>query len=175
MPTHWGEHERRSRPDHAGALLRHVTSGEVLADLHTEPEEQDGVNGKFGHLLPEIPPGGNYLHFTAHEGHPRPLFEWRSRYWTFLLKLDPNRPASTIQAQPGPYVGPFHWDNRRLRVPELKRLHGFPDDFQFAGSRRDVQVQVGNAVPPLLARVVAEAIRGQLAGDLERPGQLALV
>ena len=59
-------------------------------------------------------------------------FEWRSRYWSFLLKLDPARPSPTIQAQPGPNVGPFHWENRRLRVPELKRLFTFPDDFVLA-------------------------------------------
>ena len=80
-------------------------------------EPGEDVNGRWGHLLPEIPPGENYLHFTAERGHPDPIFEWRSRYWSFLLKLDPDRPAPTIQAQPGPNVGPFHWENRRLRVP----------------------------------------------------------
>lgn len=163
-PTHWGEHERRVRPNWAGALLPHVTAGEALADIRAEPEAQESVNGKYGHLLPEIPPGGNYLHYTEHEGHPEPLFRWRSRYWTFLLKLSPDRPAPTIQGQPGPYVGPFHWDNRRLRVPELKALHGFPKDYGFAGTRREVQLQVGNAVPPPLARVVANAVRDHAVG-----------
>jgi DNA (cytosine-5)-methyltransferase 1 len=116
-------------------------------------------------LLPEIPPGRNYLHYTAHEGHPNPLFEWRSRYWTFLLKLDPDRPCPTIQGQPGPYVGPFHWDNRRLRIPELKRLQGFPDDYELDGNRREIQLQIGNSVPPPLARSVAQAILKQLNGE----------
>jgi DNA (cytosine-5)-methyltransferase 1 len=163
-PSHWGEHERRRRPIGAGSLAPHVTAAQALAGTNAPEEPEESVNGLYGHLLPEIPPGSNYLHFTEHEGHPQPLFRWRSRYWTFLLKLDPARPASTIQAQPGPYVGPFHWDNRRLRVAELKRLHGFPDDFEFAGTRREVQVQIGNAVPPALARVVADAIRQQLTG-----------
>ncbi len=161
-PTHWGEHERRRPPENLGDLLPHVTSGQVFEDLVTSPEPEEVVGGKFGHLLPGVPPGRNYLYFTAHEGHPHPIFEWRSRYWTFLLKLDPSRPASTIQAQPGPYVGPFHWENRRLRVPELRRLHGFPDDFRFAGTRRAIQVQVGNAVPPPLARTIGVAMRHQL-------------
>jgi DNA (cytosine-5)-methyltransferase 1 len=163
-PTHWGEHERRRPPDHVDDLLPHVTAREALRGLRTRPEPTEEVNGKYGHLLPEIPPGRNYLHFTAHQGHPKPLFKWRSRYWTFLLKLDPNRPASTIQGQPGPYVGPFHWKNRRLRTPELKRLQGFPGDFKLAGSRRDIQLQIGNSVPPPLAARIAEAIRDQLAG-----------
>lgn len=165
MATHWGEHERRRPPADVDKLRPHVSSGEALAGLVTEPEEGEKVDGKWGHLLPEIPPGGNYLHFTEHEGHPRPIFEWRSRYWTFLLKLDPTRPAPTLQGQPGPYVGPFHWENRRLRVAELKRLHGFPDDYELEGGRREAQLQVGNAVPPLLGQVVAAAIRDQLSGD----------
>jgi DNA (cytosine-5)-methyltransferase 1 len=153
-----------------------VTASEVLAGLTTVPEPEERVNGKYGHLLLEIPPGGNYLHYTEHEGHPHPLFQWRSRYWTFLLKLSPDRPAPTIQGQPGPYVGPFHWENRRLRVPELKRLHGFPDDFRFAGSRRDIQLQIGNAVPPPLAEVIAKAIRKQMSTSTMpiRERQLAL-
>jgi DNA (cytosine-5)-methyltransferase 1 len=168
-PTHWGELERRIKPSHANVLAPHVTAGEALRGLRTRPEAADRVSGRYGHLLPDIPPGKNYLHFTDHEGHPKPLFKWRSRYWTFLLKLDPKRPASTIQGQPGPYVGPFHWKNRRLRVPELKRLQSFPDEFKFNGTRRDIQLQVGNSVPPLLAYCVADAIRRQLDGEVILP------
>jgi DNA (cytosine-5)-methyltransferase 1 len=171
-PTHWGEHERRAKPRWAEGAKAHVTAGQALRGLKTTPELTEEVNGRYGHLLPDIPAGENYLFYTAERGHPRPLFRWRSRYWTFLLKLDPKRPATTIQAQPGPYVGPFHWKNRRLRVPELKRLQGFPDAFIFAGNRRSIQVQVGNSVPPPLARIVADAVKAQLA-DQPR-GQLRL-
>jgi DNA (cytosine-5)-methyltransferase 1 len=161
-PTHWGQHERRRPPIDVDQLLPHVTAAEALAGVRSKPEPEESVNGKYGHLLPEIPPGRNYLHYTAHEGHPAPLFDWRSRYWTFLLKLDPKRPAPTIQAQPGPYVGPFHWRNRRLRAKELLRLQGFPDGYVVTGTRKQVQAQVGNSVPPMLAEVVATAIRRQL-------------
>lgn len=154
-PTHHGEWERRKVE---GGPLPHVTTGEVLEGLITEPEIEEVVRGRWGHLLPEIPPGQNYLHFTAERGHPNPIFDWRSRYWSFLLKLDPNKPAPTIQAQPGPNVGPFHWENRRLRVPELRRLFTFPDEFGFVGKRASVQAQIGNAVPPLLGRRVAEVV-----------------
>ncbi|HEV3166807.1 MAG TPA: DNA cytosine methyltransferase [Isosphaeraceae bacterium] len=177
-PTHWGEHERRARPAWASHALPHVTAGAALAGLRTKPEPGEDVNGRYGHLLPGIPPGKNYLHYTEHEGHPEPLFRWRSRYWTFLLKLDPDRPAPTIQGQPGPYVGPFHWKNRRLRAPELKRLQGFPDDFALEGNKRQVQLQVGNSVPPPLALLVAKAIRDQVdspESDVAYPEQLSLV
>lgn len=158
--THGGAWERR----HTGAGDRpHVTSGEALAGLVTEPEHEEIVGGQFGHLLPEVPPGGNYLHFTAKRGHPQPLFEWRSRFWSFLLKLDPGRPAPTIQAQPGPYVGPFHWENRRLRVAEVKRLFGFPDEFELVGTRASAQAQLGNAVAPPVGRAVVSAVAAALA------------
>lgn len=154
-PTHHGQWERRKTD---GGPLPHITSGEALAGLVTDPEPEETVRGRWGHLLPQIPPGDNYLYFTEERRHPKPLFKWRSRYWSFLLKLDPNKPSPTIQAQPGPNVGPFHWDNRRLRVPELRRLFAFPDDFTFVGRRSSVQAQVGNSVPPLLARRVAEQV-----------------
>lgn len=154
-PTHRGPWERRvTRSDGPP----HVTAGEALADLVTTPEREEVVRGQWSDLLPGIPPGGNYLHYTAERGHADPVFEWRSRYWSFLLKLSPGRPSPTIQAQPGPNVGPFHWENRRLRVPELKRLFTFPDDFEFVGSRSSIQAQVGNSVPPALACHVARAL-----------------
>jgi DNA (cytosine-5)-methyltransferase 1 len=172
--THWGQHERRSPPANAHLLLPHVTSRQAFRGLRTRPELGEEVGGRFGHLLPDIPPGENYLHYTAERGHPAPLFKWRSRYWTFLLKLDPDRPSSTIQGQPGPYVGPFHWDNRRLRVPELKRLQGFPDDFDITGTRAAIHLQLGNSVPPPLGAVVAASVREQLIGKPRRVGQMRL-
>jgi DNA (cytosine-5)-methyltransferase 1 len=155
-PTHTGRWERR--PGGAGTKP-HVTTREAFAGLRAPREREEVVRGQWASLLPEIPPGDNYLHFTAERGHPDPIFEWRSRYWSFLLKLDPNRPSPTVQAQPGPNVGPFHWRNRRLRVPELKRLFTFPDDFEFVGSRSSIQAQIGNSVPVQLAHVVAEAVK----------------
>ncbi|MGH9076484.1 MAG: DNA cytosine methyltransferase [Acidimicrobiales bacterium] len=43
-------------------------------------------------------------------------------------------------------------------IPELQRLFTFPDDFAFVGRRASVQAQIGNAVPPLLARQVADCV-----------------
>jgi DNA (cytosine-5)-methyltransferase 1 len=163
--THAGPHERRTKWDET--LLPHVTAGEALQGLDDEDnprEPEEVVKGTYAAELRKVPPGDNYLYFTAKRGHRRPRFEWRSRYWSFLLKLDPRRPSPTVQGQPGPWVGPFHWDSRRLRVGELKRLMTFPDDYFVCGSRRDQQLQLGNAVPPALATQLAE----QIARELER-------
>ena len=161
-PTHSGPHETRTGWDEL--LPRHMTSGAALEGLIDNPEEpEERVVGTYAEELRAVPPGQNYLHWTAERGHPAPRFKWRSRYWSFLLKLDPERPSPTIQGQPGPWVGPFHWDSRRLRVAELRRLMTFPDDFTVLGSRRDQQLQLGNAVPPRLAEAVIGAVGNELA------------
>jgi DNA (cytosine-5)-methyltransferase 1 len=155
-PAFSGPHE--TRKDYDRTLRPHVTAGEAIGDLATREdlaEPDENINGRYGHLLSGIPPGDNYLFYTAKRGHPAPLIEWRKRYRSFLLKLDPNQPSPTIQAHPGPYVVPFHWLNRRLRLAEIKRLQTFPDDYLIVGSRRSAQVQLGNAVPPLLAEKIA--------------------
>lgn len=163
--THAGPHERRIDWDET--LPPHVSVGDALAGLSdSPPEAEELVDGTYADALRQIPPGDNYLHLTAKRGHPRPQFRWRSRYWSFLLKLHPDRPSPTIQGQPGPWVGPFHWDDRRLRVGEVKRLMTFPDEYVVCGNRRDQQLQLGNAVPPLLAANVAAGV----ARELERLG-----
>ena len=62
-------------------------------------------------------------------------------------------------------------------MPELKRLQGFPDDFEITGSRGSVQLQVGNSVPPALGAIVATAVREQLEGKIysHAPDQLPLL
>lgn len=122
--------------------------------------------GKWADLLPSIPEGENYLWHTSRGG-GRPLFGYRTRYWSFLLKLAKDLPAWTLPAQPGPSTGPFHWDNRPLAVGELLRLQSLPADWAVEGSYRDQVRQVGNATPALLAEVLGRAILAtlQLSGS----------
>ncbi|WP_242352144.1 MULTISPECIES: DNA cytosine methyltransferase [unclassified Anaeromyxobacter] len=137
------------------------TAWDAIGDLNPDAGEDLAVRGKWARLLPSIPEGQNYLWHTDRMG-GLPLFGWRRRYWSFLLKLAKNRPSWTIQAQPGPAVGPFHWDNRRLSMRELCRIQTFPDDVVIQRGRSAVQKQVGNAVPSLLAEVLGREIRRQL-------------
>lgn len=140
---------------------RWMTAWDALHDLPTPRNASLALKGKWAGLLPSIPEGQNYLHHTD-RGEGEPLFGWRRRYWSFLLKLAKDQPAWTLQAQPGPATGPFHWTSRRLSMREMARLQTFPDDFVVLGSVADAQKQLGNAVPSLLAEVLARAIRTQI-------------
>lgn len=144
------------------------TAGEVLGDLDTDENANDEghvAGGKHNHLLKEVPPGDNYLYFTERRGHPDPQFEWRKRYWSFLLKLSPDMPSWTIQARRSNNMGPLHWRNRILRIEEVKRLQTFPDDWYLAGSIEQQWRQVGNAVPPRLADALAGKIIESLSSS----------
>ena len=117
--------------------------------------------GKWGDLLPSIPEGENYLWHTDRNG-GMPLFGWRTRYWSFLLKLSKRLPSWTVQAQPGSAIGPFHWDSRRLTFAELCCIQTFPDGLSVESGRTEMQRMLGNAVPSLVAEVLAREIRRQL-------------
>jgi DNA (cytosine-5)-methyltransferase 1 len=151
------------------------TTWDALGDLPDRPNDLSlRMTGKWADLLPSIPEGENYLWHTPRGG-GMPLFGWRTRYWSFLLKLAKNRPAWTIQAQPGPATGPFHWTNRKLSSQELCRLQTFPEGLQFDCGRNDVQRMLGNAVPSLVAEVIAREIRGQLLGKPMKSAKLRLL
>jgi len=141
------------------------TAGEAISDLDTdENADDDGhfAGGRHHDLLGLIPPGDNYLYLTAKRGYPDPQFEWRKRYWSFLLKLSPEMPSWTIQARRSNNMGPFHWRNRILRIEEIKRLQTFPDDWHLAGGVEDQWRQIGNAVPPLLSEQLGRALASHL-------------
>jgi DNA (cytosine-5)-methyltransferase 1 len=144
-----------------GSLSDWINCGEVLNDFDylTSKEKLQQPGSKHHELLADIPPGQNYLFYTEKKGHPKPLFKWKSRYWTFLLKLTKERPSWTIQASFSNNQGPFHWRNRFLRIEEIKRLQTIDDDYIISGSFKDQWRQIGNAVPSKLAFVLAKKIK----------------
>lgn len=152
------------------ALRPMPTAGEVCAPFRSkryfEPEEV--IQGRWAEHLRTVPPGWNYKAHTAWAGHPSPTFVTETRFWNFLLKLRPDQPSWTIAASPGPWTGPFHWDSRRLRVPELAALQGFPAGYKLAGSRRERVKQLGNAVPPPVAQQMVGAVLATLVASNKR-------
>ncbi len=155
--------------------LPYRTAWDAIGDLDNlvKTPKTSEVGGKWGDLLPSIPPGENYL-FHTERGNGSNIFKWRSRYWSFLLKLHPNKPSWTIQAQPGTAIGPFHWNNRRLTMREMARIQTFPDDVEILGGISNIQRQLGNAVPSALAEVLGREIKRQFFGE-KRIEELTLI
>lgn len=160
-PTHYNP-EKYSELLHK-QMKPWVTCGDVLGDLDYDLPEDEKMQAGSKHkdLLKLVPPGDNYLYFTEERGYPEPIFKWRSRYWSFLLKLSPERPSWTIQASFSNNMGPFHWKNRFLRISEIKRIQTFDDDYELTGDFKNQWRQIGNAVPPLLVKQIAKAIKEQ--------------
>lgn len=153
------------RPPEATHHGRPVRAWDAIGDLG-EPDADPMPLGSWARdLLPSIPEGGNYQWLTA-KGGGAELFGYRTRYWSFLLKLARDRPSWTLSASAGPSTGPFHWSNRQLTVRERLRLQSFPDAWQLKGSVRSQVRMAGNATPPLLAEVIGrEIVRQVLNAD----------
>ncbi|MDZ7646710.1 MAG: DNA cytosine methyltransferase [Cytophagales bacterium] len=72
-------------------------------------------------------------------------------------RLDPNKPSVVISNyRKNMLIHPNQ--NRGLSVREAARLQSFPDRFIFKGPLMEIQQQIGNAVPPLLAKVIFDKI-----------------
>ena len=151
-------------PSHSSVeslFLRPIIGSKEVIDKFSSVkffEEGEVIEGRWAEFLPDIPPGMNYKALTSWAGYKNPIFEAETRFWNFLLKLHPDKPSWTIPSSPGPWIGPFHWNNRRLRSTEMAALQSFPEHYKFYGSRRSRIRQIGNAVPPLMAKAVLEAL-----------------
>ena len=111
-----------------------MATGQALRGItpYAEVEPEEVVTGRYADHLRDIPAGWNYKFHTEWAGHDAPTFVTETRSWNFLLRLSPDLPAWTIAANPGPWVGPFHRESRRLRTPELAALQTFPQGYEFS-------------------------------------------
>jgi DNA (cytosine-5)-methyltransferase 1 len=112
--------------------------------------------------LKHIPPGGGMqdlpveLRVNCHKSGAETIGH---RY--VYGRLAPDKPASTITAgfdsfTRGRFAHPR--EDRNITLREGARLQTFPDSFQFLGNQEEIAAQIGNAVPPKLAEVLAQAI-----------------
>jgi len=121
---------------------------------------------KMREILRLIPPGGSI------EDIP-PALRPASCFKNTYARLVSDRPSPTITRNFGTpsssrCVHPLQ--NRALSTREGARLQSFPDSYVFHGSKGMKNLQIGNAVPPLLAERLAEAVARAAAGG---SGQLA--
>ncbi|QWU16226.1 DNA (cytosine-5)-methyltransferase 1 [Paenibacillus sophorae] len=114
-----------------------------------------------------IPPGGNRFDLMrqAPEITPRCWLEKPTGTTDVFGRLRWDEPAYTIRTEffkpeKGCYLHPEA--HRPLTHREAARLQTFRDDFIFVGSKTQIAKQIGNAVPPMLAQVLAQNLARQL-------------
>ena len=104
-------------------------------------------------IISMIPDGGNIKSL--------PPEYWQVRkYNKAFERMSSERPSNTIDTGHRNY---FHYAEPRIpTVRESARIQSFPDSFEILGTRGSQYKPVGNAVPPVLARIIAEEIKKQL-------------
>lgn len=104
------------------------------------------------HMMEYVPEGGNWRCV------PKELFksDRSNRYTNYLRRLKMDEPSITIDTGHNVYFHPLF--NRVPTIRESARLQSFPDDFVFTGGKGQMFKQVGNAVPPMLAEAIAQAM-----------------
>ena len=146
-----------------------VSLRETIGDLSLVPDEKQWHIGR--NPRPEsiirykcVPPGGNRwdLQRKRPDLTPKCWIKKKSGGTDLFGRLEWDKPAFTIRTEffkpeKGRYLHPEA--HRPITHREAARIQTFPDDFRFVGSKINVAKQIGNAVPPLLAKEIASSIR----------------
>lgn len=104
---------------------------------------------KTKYMISLVPEGKNYKALPEQ-------YRGMYKYHEALTRYHSKKPSRTINTG---HRSHFHYKwNRIPTVRESARLQSFPDDFVFYGNKSEQYRQVGNAVPPMLGQVVAEAL-----------------
>lgn len=94
-------------------------------------------------------------------------------------KMEADKPARTLMAHLGKDgYSHIHYDNaqaRTISVREAARLQSFPDGFVYCGTMNPAFKQIGNAVPPLLAKAIGNELMALISAALTIPAEDAVV
>lgn len=101
-------------------------------------------------IISQVPDGGNIRDL------PTEIWQVR-KYNKAFERMGTFKPSNTIDTGHRNY---FHYSEPRIpTVRESARLQSFPDNFEIIGTRGSQYKQVGNAVPPMLAQIIADKIK----------------
>jgi len=128
-----------------------VSELKVPDQSHLAPEEPPDVARK----IAMIPPGENFEILIDSK------WELRKKGVSQIYRrLHPLSPSYTVVAYGGGGIAMYHYERSRtaLTIREKARLQSFPDSFVFVGSISRMKAEVGEAVPPLMAKIIAEAL-----------------
>ncbi len=104
---------------------------------------------------------GNYNHQSVERSFLRVRGKSAGSQNTKLLSMD--RTACTLVKQEIASTGIIHPNRERyLTIAEMKRIGSFPDDYQMIGERKDKVGRIGNSVPPLFMRAIANHVRREI-------------
>ena len=109
-----------------------------------------------------VPQGGNWRDVPKHLW----KVQRNNRHSSAYRRLDETKPSITIDTGHMNYFHPIY--NRVPTVRESARLQSFPDDFEFVGTPTSQLRQVGNAVPPLMAKAIANMIKDVLDNEKQK-------
>jgi DNA (cytosine-5)-methyltransferase 1 len=110
--------------------------------------------------------GKNYINKLVDEGLLAEDYRLTSGYHNTYGRLYANQPSTTITHNMSTPSGLrcIHYEQNRALTPrEGARIQSFPDWIQFCGNHSEIKLQIGNAVPPLLAMRLAQQIEMLLA------------
>lgn len=146
-------HEASFAGGYSTPILNHETRGHMPADLGRYL-----FCAAFGRAYGKSPTQSEFPSALAPDH-----LNWETGAFADRFRVQlPGWPSSTITSHLSKDGHAFiHWDPaqcRSLTVREAARLQTFPDDYLFLGNRTQQYVQVGNAVPPLIAKQIAEVV-----------------
>lgn len=135
----------------------YVTAGEALQGVEKVKanNEHQKIKERTKKIISLIPEGGNFA--SIPQDSPYYVKGMISHVYR---RLDRNKPSTTIIAGGGGGTWGYHFSEPRpLTNRERARLFGYPDDFVFVGSLATIRKQIGNSVPPIGIKVIAEAVK----------------
>jgi DNA (cytosine-5)-methyltransferase 1 len=141
-------------------LIRYLNNGSKIVYNHVRTESREMAQKRFKALT-----SGQNFH-DLDESLKSTYSDHSRTQNTIYKRLDYKQPSDTVvNVRKSMWIHPKL--NRAISIREAARLQSFPDTYKFYGTKDSQYQQVGNAVPPLMARFVAESLLESLGIEIK--------